>query len=93
MLLKIDMEKAYDRLSWSFIESTLQLIGFSQAWINITMACVTTTKLAISYNGKTSGFFKPTRGIRQGDPISPLLFVLCVERLSHLIEELKRTKK
>lgn len=57
------------------------------------MACITSTKLAISFSGRTSEYFKPTSGMRQGDPISPLVFVLCVERISHVIEEARRIGK
>ncbi|XP_031116716.1 uncharacterized protein LOC116020380 [Ipomoea triloba] len=86
MIVKIDLEKAYDRLSWDFIQSTLLYAGFNECWIRNIMECVCTSRLAVACNGQTSDWFKPKRGIRQGDPISPILFVLCIERLSHLIE-------
>lgn len=78
----------YDRPAWSFIQSTLKEVGFNQEWVRNVTACISTSRLAITLNGKTSDWFKPSRGIRQGNPISPLLFVLCIEQLSNLIEDL-----
>ncbi|XP_031105595.1 uncharacterized protein LOC116010359 [Ipomoea triloba] len=85
MIMKIDLEKAYDKLAWSFIEESLSEIGFNTSWRRNILECITTSRLAINWEGKLSEWFNPTRGIRQGDPLSPLLFVLCVERFSHLI--------
>ncbi|XP_019163602.1 PREDICTED: uncharacterized protein LOC109159944 [Ipomoea nil] len=86
MALKIDLEKAFDRLSWSFIEDTLRDIGFNQSWIRNIMHCITSSRLAVFWNGHLTDWFAPEKGIRQGDPISPLLFVLCIERLSHIVQ-------
>lgn len=83
--MKVDLEKAYDKLDWSFIQDTLTDIAFNEPWRRNIMECLTSSRLAISWDGHTSEWFQPKRGIRQGDPISPLIFVLCVERLSHLI--------
>ncbi|XP_038687586.1 uncharacterized protein LOC119986972 [Tripterygium wilfordii] len=85
MAIKIDLEKAYDRLSWEFIQDTLQEIGFTDAWVRNIMSCVSTSRMSIVWNGQQLDWFKPSRGVRQGDAISPYLFVLCVERLGHLI--------
>lgn len=93
MILKIDLEKAYDRLDWDFIKDTLIDIGMSTDWVRNVMSCVTSSKLKILWNGKQLDQIIPTRGIRQGDAISPYIFVLCMERLSHLIkEEVQRGK-
>ena len=85
MAVKIDLEKAYDRLNWDFILDTLQDIGIPNRLINVIMKCFTSTKMLVSWNGDLSEEFRPTRGVRQGDPLSPYLFVLCMERLSQLI--------
>ncbi|XVF74117.1 hypothetical protein PTKIN_Ptkin13bG0034500 [Pterospermum kingtungense] len=85
MILKIDLEKAYDRLSWDFIRDTLFEIGLTQDWVRNIMACVEMSRLAILWNGEKLDWIKPKRGVRQGDSISPYLFVLCIERLSHMI--------
>ena len=84
--IKIDMEKAYDRLDWKFIEHTLMCLNLETKFIQIIMACITTNSMSILWNGDESSNFSPTRGVRQGDPLSPYIFVLCMERLSHFIK-------
>lgn len=85
MIFKIDLEKAYDMISWDFIEDMLEDMGFNQIWRRNIMECVRSPRLAVSWNGQRSEWFRPRRGVRQGGPISPLLFVFCIERLSHII--------
>lgn len=87
MIIKIHLEKAYDRLEWSYVQSTLEATCFNEDSVRNIAARISTSKLAVRLNGKVWEWFTPSRGIRQGDPISPLFFVLCIERLSHLIEE------
>jgi len=86
MAIKIDLEKAYDRLRWTFIHDTLAQMKLPESIIGIIMNCVTSSTLNILWNGEPTGAFYPTRGIRQGDPLSPYLFVACMERFSQLIE-------
>lgn len=93
MAIKIDFEKAYDRLDWSFIRDTLLQMNIPLLLVNIIMECVTTSSLKVLWNGEPSDSFKPTRGIRQGDPLSPYLFVMCMERLYQTIEEAIVAKK
>ena len=85
MAVKIDLEKTYDRLSWDFTFDTLQDIGIPPKLLIVIMKCFTSTKMHVSQNGELSEEFRPTRRVRQGDPLSPYLFVLCMERLSQLI--------
>ncbi|CAL1380726.1 unnamed protein product [Linum trigynum] len=87
LVIKIDLEKAYDRLHWSFLRDTLGEIGLPSTWINRIMTCVEKNKMRISWNGELTSTFRPSRGVRQGDPLSPFLFVLCMERLAHRIEQ------
>lgn len=88
LAFKIDLEKAYDSISWDFLRETLILYGFPPQIINLIMCCVTSSQLTLLWNGERLQPFKPGRGLRQGDPISPYLFVLCMERFSLLIQQL-----
>ena len=63
MLIKIDLEKAYDRLSWKFIRNTLEIGGFPNSSMRKIMQCVETSKLSVSWNGKAVDWFQPSRGI------------------------------
>lgn len=85
MAIKIDLKKAYDRLSWDFVRSTLQDIGMPSNYVDLVWHCISTPCMRVIWNGEALEEFTPSRGIRHGDPISPYLFVLCIDRLSHLI--------
>ena len=85
--VKVDLEKAYDRLEWSFVYNVLQAFHFLVNIINLIMSCISNTSLSVLVNGSTLESIKPSRGIRRGDPISPYLFILCMEYLGFLIEK------
>lgn len=87
MVLKLDLEKAYDRLEWSFIESSLERFGLPLQLRSVISACISTASMSINWNGSNTDQFSSTRGLRQGDPISPYLFVLSLERLGHKIQQ------
>ncbi|KAH9666673.1 reverse transcriptase domain-containing protein [Citrus sinensis] len=91
MLIKVDLEKAYDRLSWDFIFETLCEAGIPSDLIRITMDCITSASIQILWNGECTEEFVPSRGIRQGDHISLYIFVLCIERLNHGIHRAVNT--
>ena len=87
MAIKIDLEKAYDRLDWSFLINSLKDAGINDHFCNLIQHCVSFASMNVLWNGECTDEFFPSRGIRQGDPLSPYLFVLCIERLSHLIQD------
>lgn len=90
MAIKVDLEKAYDRLNWSFIFDTLQQTDITIQLSRLVMECVTLARMSILWNGETTAEFLMGKGIRQGDPLSPYIFVLCIERLSHGITQALR---
>jgi hypothetical protein len=81
------MMKAYDRVEWSFLEKMLLKVGFFGAWVEMVMRCVRTVRLSVKVNGCLSEMFCPSRGLRQGDPFSPYLFLFCVEGFSALLKK------
>jgi hypothetical protein len=87
LILKLDLEKAYDRLEWDFIREVLTFFKFSPPFVDLVLECVSTSSFSILVNGGQLENFKPSRGIRQGDPLSPYLFILCMEYLSLKILE------
>jgi hypothetical protein len=86
--VKLDMAKAYDRVEWAYLQDIMLQLGFSDNFVTTVMRCVTTVSFSVRVNGHLSTPFKPTRGIRQGDPISPYLFLLCSEGLSCLLRSI-----
>lgn len=82
LILKIDIEKAFDHLEWSFVYQTLLFFKFPPKITNLIMSCITTSRIAILVNSTKTDYFSPSRGIRQGGPISPYIFILCMELLS-----------
>ena len=93
LAIKVDLEKAYDKLEWSFIRETLVKANLPKELIDLIMNCVSSTTTSVLFNGGLLEPFRPSRGIRQGDPLSPYLFILCMEALGHLIEEKCSEKK
>ncbi|XP_074297297.1 uncharacterized protein LOC141628002 [Silene latifolia] len=84
-LFKIDLQKAYDTVEWKFLEQLLHGLGFPEVFSQRVMTCVTSTRFSLCLNGSQFGHFKGQRGLRHGDPISPLLFTLCMDYLTRMI--------
>ena len=80
--LKIDMSKAYNRVDWKFLKAVLVAMNFSPRWIGWVMECVSTVQYTLLVNGSMTQTFNPSKGLRQGDPMSPYLFLMCANVLS-----------
>ena len=83
--LKIDMSKVYDRVEWNFLKLMMLRMGFDEGWVELVMMCVSTVSYKVIRNGVEVGPIVPSRGLRQGDSLSPYLFIICAEGLSSLI--------
>ncbi|KAM1414771.1 hypothetical protein ACFX2I_006507 [Malus domestica] len=91
--IKLDMHKAYDRVEWDFFMVIMEKMGFDPKWHSLVLGCISTVNFAIMLNGQPGSKFVPFRGLRQGDPLSPYLFLLVSEVLSLLIQRASDTNK
>ncbi|OIT36177.1 hypothetical protein A4A49_16669 [Nicotiana attenuata] len=90
VMCKLDIEKAFDQLNWSYLLSILRKMGFGDKWLKWIKYCISTVKYSVLVNKGPVGFFSPQKGIRQGDPLCPFLFILAMEGLSKIIEKARQ---
>eukprot|EP00253_Pinus_taeda_P034694 PITA_34694 len=81
MIMQLDIAKAYDKVNWNYINKVLYAFGFDHNWVRWVMALVSSSSFSILVNGSPSEIFNPSRGLKQGDPLSPFLCILMMEGL------------
>uniref|UniRef100_A0A2N9FRJ8 Reverse transcriptase domain-containing protein n=1 Tax=Fagus sylvatica TaxID=28930 RepID=A0A2N9FRJ8_FAGSY len=85
LICKLDIEKAYDHVNWDCLYTLMNRMGFGSRWFRWMRACTSTVRFSVIVNGSPTSFFYSSRGLRQGNPLSPLLFLLIMEVLSHML--------
>lgn len=89
----MDIKKAYDSINWNFLEEMMYALKFPQKLIQLVIVCVRTPSFSLAINGGVEGFFQGRKGLRQGDPMLPLLFVICMDYLSRILKQIGENRK
>ncbi|XP_058762737.1 secreted RxLR effector protein 78-like [Vicia villosa] len=89
VVLKVDFEKAYDRVSWNFVRNIFKRMAFGDRWMRWMECCIFNNSISVLVNGSATKEFKVEKGLRQGDPLSPFVFVLVMEALTALMKKSK----
>lgn len=85
-VLKVDMNKAYDRVEWDFLQAIMRRMGFCKGWVDWVMGCISLVAFNLQIDGRSVDSFQPARGVRQGDPLSPYMFIIVSEVLSLMLQ-------
>ena len=89
MALKLDMSKAYNRVEWEFLRRAMLHLGYADKFVSMIMACITSVSFSVLLKGELVGNIKPSKGLKQGDPLSPYLFLVCAMWLQGLLHKAK----
>ena len=92
VVFKVDYEKTYDSVSWEFIYYMLGRLGFCDKWIDWIKNCLESSSISVLVNGSPTTEFKPLKGLRQGDPLAPFLFLIAVEGLAGVVRQAEEKK-
>ena len=87
MALKLDMSTVYNRVEWEFLERAMRHLGLGERMVSLIMSCISTVSYSVLLNGQPVGNIKPSRGLHQGDPLSPYLFLMCAMGLQSLLNK------
>ena len=92
LIFKVDFEKAYDNVDWSFLIDSLKKMGFGHKWVKWIEECLISAKMSVLVNGSPTEEFPMRKGLRQGDPLAPFLFLIVVEGLHILVSEAEKKR-
>ena len=89
VIYKLDVEKAYDNVNWEALLKLLKKMGFRETWCSWIRTCISTVQFSVLFNGSPANFFGSSRGLRQGKPLSPLLFLVMIEVFSRMVKRME----